>query len=129
MRFKVIVFATLGSIVVGSFVVYGRARLERTMESPQKDVVHLICPLKIEAGPANVPDGWQSLGNLSYQRRSISVDVQKHLVVCWYGEGKPFPPYLIAKPIPSGYVCKILEQADTTFANFEAECRLSRRRR
>ena len=80
-------------------------------------------------GQAKVPEGWQSLGNLFYQRRNISVDDQRHLLVCWYGEGKPLPPYLIAQPIPTGYVCKVLKAQDTSFVSFEAECRPPRRRR
>src|SRR5438128_3744592 len=129
MRLQTIVLATLGLVIAASFVLNGRARAELPSATSQKEAVHIICPLKIQAGPANVPAGWQSLGNLFYQRRSISIDLEKHLIVCWYGEGKPFPPYVIAKAIPSGYVCKILEQEDNSFANFEAECHLARRRK
>ncbi len=128
MRIMMVVFAVFAS-VVSAFVVDGRARRGNLIANSQKEVIHLICPLKIEAGPAKVPKGWQSLGNLFYQRRSISVDDQQHLVVCWYGEGKPLPPYLIAQPIPAGYVCKVLQAEDTSQVSFEAECRPPRRRR
>ena len=127
MRFRKIVFAVLGPIVAASLVVSGRIRVEGTRDGPQKEMFHVVCPLKLEAGPNNLPEGWQSLGNLFYQRRSITVDLERHLVVCWYGEGNPLPPYLIAQPIPAGYVCKVLKAGDTSFASFEAECRLSRR--
>ena len=128
MRLAKTVVTVVGSIMI-VVVVDGRARREKTVVGPQKEVIHVVCPLKIQAGPVNVPEGWQSLGNLFYQRRSISVDVERHLVVCWYGEGNPLPPYLIAQPIPSGYICKVLKSEDPGFVNFQAECHLSRRRR
>ena len=99
MRLQTIILAKLGLVIAASFVLNGRARAELPSATSQKEAVHIICPLKIQAGPANVPAGWQSLGNLFYQRRSISIDLEKHLIVCWYGEGNPLPPYLIAQPI------------------------------
>jgi len=129
MRLQTIVLATLGLVIAASFVLNGRARAELPSATSQKEAVHIICPLKIQAGPANVPAGWQSLGNLFYQRRSISIDLEKHLIVCWYGEGNPLPPYLIAQPIPGGYVCRILNAEDTSFGSFEAECHPLRRKR
>lgn len=58
-------------------------------------------------------------GNLFYQRRAISLDHKHQLAVCWYGQSNSLPLYLIAKPISTGYACKVLAGTESSF---QAEC-------
>lgn len=77
--------------------------------SPTKPLT-FYCPDKIGVAPSPLPAGWQSLGNVTRHRQSISVDTQKHMVVCWYGTAGDtnfFVSSLIGQTFPADYECKI----------------------
>ena len=108
MKFKLSLFVALALMLSGSLAVYSQGGLEGKANSAQAQTITMTCPKNLQIGPAYVPDGWQSLGNIERPLLTIKVDNQTQKVICEYGNANSlFSTYFIGQKIPTGYDCKI----------------------
>ena len=106
MKLKHIFFAALMLMLSVPFAVDGQVILDGKTAQPK--VIDVFCPKQLQVGPLSVPAGWQSLGSLPRPLLRITVDNQKQMILCVYGDKDSlFFTYFIGRKIAAGYDCEI----------------------